>query len=106
MKKGFALTSLIIFTTIGITAIASAVYLIADSFQLTSTVSLQEEVVRLAESGLEEGAIQLFRNPNYTGGTLLVGADSVLVSITGTGPKTILSSASKYGIIKSVQKII
>ena len=106
MKKGFALTSLIIFTTIGITAIASAVYLIVDSFQLTSTVSLHEEVLRLAESGTEEGVLNLARNPNYTGGTLTVGTDSVSIGVTGVSPKTILSSASKYGIIKSVQRII
>jgi hypothetical protein len=106
MKKGFALTSLIIFTTIGLTAVASAMYLIVDSFQLTSSVSLSEEVLRLAESGIEEGAIQLARNPAYAGGTVTVGTDSVSISVTGTSTKTILSSASKYGIIRTAQKTL
>ncbi len=104
-KKGFALTTLIVFTTIGMMAIATSVYLIVDSFVLTSKASLAEEVEMLAKSGAEEAKLRLLRNPlnsssPYSGGSVVLGADTISIQISGG---QILSTAQKYGIIKQVK---
>lgn len=106
MKKGFALTSLIVFTTMGLMVLATSIYMLTDAFTLTSQTSLSEEVSQLAQSGAEEAQLKLLRYPKtYTGENLYVNTDKVVITVTGTSTKTILSSVTKYGIIKSVQII-
>lgn len=48
-----------------------------------------------SESGIENALLRLIRNPDYAGETLQVGDISVVITVTGTTPKTI-TAVSTY----------
>lgn len=91
MKKGQALTALLIFTAIAITVITATVMLSVANATSASTTELGAQVYGIAESGAENALLRLLRDPSYTGETLTIGDGQATMTVTGDNPKTIAS---------------
>lgn len=88
--RGQALVTLLFFVIIGVSVVAGAAAVVYTNVLAASTVEQGEGAYYVAQSGIEEGLLQLLRNPNYAGETLPVGSGSVTIqvasgTITATG---------------------
>jgi len=102
-QKGQALITLIFFVLISVTIASGAIIMIA--VNSTSSVKLQEGNISydVAEAGIENGLLRLLRDPNYTGETLPVDTATVLITVTGSNPKTITAVATNGNFKRTVQ---
>lgn len=57
----------------------------------------------LAEAGAEEASLRLARNPDYSGGQLVIDEKNVNIEVSGDNAKTVVSSVNYFGKIKKVQ---
>ena len=105
MKKGQALTTLLIFTAIALTIITATVMLSVANATSASTTELGAEVYGIAESGAENALIRLLRDPNYTGETLTIGDGQATMTIAGSNPKTI-SSIGTLGVFRREVQVV
>lgn len=92
-NTGQALVTLLVFTAVAMIVISASVAMII----ITSTGSYRfanrQQAHLLAESGVENALMQLLRNPSYSGETLTTTEGTATISMSGTNPKIIRSSA-------------
>lgn len=93
MKSGQALTVLLVIAALSMAIVGTAVSVIATNSAAGSRSVVAQQSLALAESGAEEALLQLLRNPTYTSETLTTAAGIATITVTGTNPKTIISSA-------------
>lgn len=93
MKPGQALTVLLVIASLSMAIVGTAVSVIATNSAAGSRSVVAGQALALAESGAEEALIQLLRNPGYNAETLTTTAGVATITVTGTNPKTIISSA-------------
>lgn len=105
VKKGQALTSLVIFTAIATTVITATVLLSVVNATSASTTELGMQVYGLAESGAENALLRLLRDPNYTGETLTIGGGQATMTVIGNNPKTI-SSVGTLGSFRREIRVV
>ncbi len=93
-RRGQGLVILIVFVAMAMTVISSAVT--TNVINSVSTTRSQEGEVALnvAESGIENAMLRLLRDSSYTGETLAIGSDTATITVTGTNPKTIVSTGT------------
>ena len=106
MKKGQALTTLLIFTAIALTIITATVMLSVANATSASTTELGAESYGIAESGAENALIRLLRDPTYTGETLTIGDGQATMTIAGSNPKTISSIGTLGAFRREVQVVV
>lgn len=106
MKKGQALTTLLIFTAIALTVITATVMLSVANATSASTTELGDEVYGIAESGAENALIRLLRDPNYTGETLTIGNGQATMTVVGNNPKTIMSVGTLGAFRREIQVVV
>lgn len=72
-------------TTVAIGVVISSSY---------STLRKQNELLTfaVAESGAEESLIRLLRNPNYSGGNLLVSGGNATITVGGNQPPIVVAN--------------
>ncbi|MEK7534122.1 MAG: hypothetical protein AAB600_02180 [Patescibacteria group bacterium] len=102
-QKGQALITLIFFVLIAITITSGAIIMIA--VNSTSIGKLQEGSISydVAEAGIENGLLRLLRNPNYTGETLPIDTATVVITVSGSNPKTIVAVGTNGNFKRTVQ---
>ncbi len=102
-SKGQAVVTLLIFMVIGVTVTTAGTILIMTSS--SSTSALQEGVIarQMAESGAENAMIRLLRDPSYTGETMAIDSGTATITVSGTNPKTILSTGKNGNYIRKIQ---
>lgn len=105
MKKGQALTSLVIFTAIATTVMTATVLLSVVNATSASTTELGMHVYGLAESGAENALLRLLRDPTYTGETLTIGSGQATMTVIGNNPKTI-SSVGTLGSFRREIRVV
>lgn len=93
MKAGQTLTILLVITGLAMAIVGAAVAVVATNSEAGSKAVTGEQALALAESGAEEGMLQLLRNPNYSGETLTTTDGTATITVTGIDPKTIISTA-------------
>lgn len=105
--KGNSLITLLIFMVVAITIAATSVAVIINNVQNTHTIKQGFSAYYAAESGVENAALQLLRNPGYTGETLMIGDDTAVISVTG-GPYiyTIKSVGKNGGFTRTIESVI
>jgi hypothetical protein len=99
-RKGFAIVTLVIFTSVVLIITAGAIASLIANTQMTSEFALGEEVYQLSRAGYDNALLQILRNPSYSGESLTLGNGNVTILVTGTNPKTVLSTATKNGIVR------
>ena len=104
-QSGQAVVTLLVFMVMGVTITTAGVILIVNNSRITSAV--QESVVarQIAESGAENAMIRLLRDPSYTGESLTVGSGTAEITVTGSGPITIVSAGKSGNYIRKIQVI-
>lgn len=96
------LLTLIIFLLISITTTAVAVAL--SSSQSLTTTELSEQALISAQTGLDNAVLRLLRDPSYAGESdLSIAQGSVTITISGSSPQLVTSSAVVGGLIRRVR---
>lgn len=61
-----------------------------------------EQVLSIAETGIENAMMRLLRNASYTGETLPVGSGQAVITVTGTQPYVIRSVGSLHSETRTI----
>ena len=85
--------------------VSAAVAVVISNTQSGSRDELGQTALGLGESGVEEALLMLLRNPNYAGGTLTTVDGTATISVSGSDPKTIVSSAAVGEIRRKIQVV-
>lgn len=102
-QKGSALVTLLVFTVIAMIISSAAITMMMVNITSTSQSTQGNQTLYLAESGIENGIIRLLRNPSYSGETLSLNNGTVVVTVTGSGPYTIRSIATKGNYSRTIE---
>ncbi|HYK08692.1 MAG TPA: hypothetical protein VEW42_04305 [Candidatus Eisenbacteria bacterium] len=103
-QQGQALITLLFFVVMGITITSAAVVILVANIQATGKVEQGLTAYYIAESGAEEGLLQVLRNPQYAGSeTISVDGGVATMSATQGNPLTILSVGKYNNFIRKVQ---
>lgn len=105
LERGQALVTLLFFSIVAITITSAAVMITLSQTKTGSTIGLSHEVYYLAESGAENALLRLLRDSSYNGEQIILPNGTILIQITGTNPKTVISQASASGIIRRVKVV-
>src|SRR5258706_10355753 len=91
-QQGQALITLLFFMVMGITITSAAVVILVTNIRASSSVEQGLTAYYIAESGAEEGMLQILRNPLYAGSeTISVDGGVATMSAMQGNPITILS---------------
>lgn len=93
MRRGQTLVVLLVFVAMAMAVVSAAVAVVISNTQSGSRYEVGQTALGLAESGAEEAMLLLLRDPAYAGGTLTTVDGAATISVSGSDPKTILSSA-------------
>ncbi|OGG11894.1 hypothetical protein A2Z00_00870 [Candidatus Gottesmanbacteria bacterium RBG_13_45_10] len=102
-KNGQTLITLLIFMVIGITVTAAAVVLTISGSIKASKFQEGQITYQIAESGAENALMQRLRNPSYTGETITINGAPVTITVSGTNPITITSTALNGNYQRKIQ---
>ena len=70
----------------------------------TTTYTIGEEALAVAESGAENAILHILRDPNYIGEpNLPIGAGNATITVTGSGTKTIISKGTVGSLVRQIQ---
>lgn len=83
----------------------AAVALAISTTKDTTTLSLGERALMVAESGAENTILQLIRDPNYNGeaAPLSIGPGSATIELSGTSPITIMSTGVVGDMVRKIE---
>lgn len=96
-NRGQALVLLLFLIALSITiSTAAIITMIANSYS-TNIYSQGYQAKSLAESGAENAILRLLRDPNYSGESLTVTDGTIIITVSGSGQKTIVSEGSYFG---------
>ncbi len=91
-EAGQALITLLFFVLVSLTITTGAIIIIIIN-SISASKSQQGAITYYsAENGIENAALRLLRDPNYTGETLTVEGSTIVVTVEGTNPKTVVSA--------------
>ncbi|MBP6044841.1 MAG: hypothetical protein WAT72_04570 [Microgenomates group bacterium] len=104
-EHGQALVMLISFVAIAIVVISSALINMFINMTAATRTQVGDIAYSVAESGAENALLRLLRDTSYAGETLAVGSGSAVVTVSGTNPKTIISTGT-YGSFKRKIQVV
>ena len=105
-QKGQALIILLFFVIVSIMVTSSAVILAFVNSQSAAKVQVGANAFSIAESGAENAAVRLLRDPSYSGETVsLNGGTAVSTVSTAGSTKTIVSTGTSGNFIRKIQVI-
>lgn len=105
-QKGQTLVTLLVFSVVALTVATTAVTIMINVSQATNRVEGHVNATQTAESGMENALLRLLRDPSYTGETLPVGSGSVVITVTGSNPKTVTAVGTVNSHIKTIQSTV
>ncbi len=103
MKSGQTLVFLLVFVAMAVTVTSAAVVLMINNSQSSATFEQGLVAYDIAEGGAENAVLRLLRDPTYTGETLTIGTGQATITVTGTGPYTIVSKGVSGNFLRQVQ---
>ena len=93
LRSGQTLVVLLVFVAMAMAVVSAAVAVVISNTQSGSRYEVGQTALGLAESGAEEAMLLLLRDPAYSGGALTTVDGTATISVSGSDPKTIVSSA-------------
>lgn len=106
-KSGQVAIMLVLILTVLVTITTAAVAVGITSTRDTTSLVLGEEASIIAESGADNAVLHLMRDPNYVGeANLPIGDGSATIVVTGTSQKTITSTGTISGMVKTVEVVV
>jgi len=101
--KGQVLVTVLIFMVISIIITTASIIITVLNAKSTSSYTLGDNALSVAESGADNAILQLIRNPSYTGETLSIGSGNVIITVTGSNPITITSEGTYNSHTRKIQ---
>lgn len=84
-----------------------AVMVGVSSMRSTTLMARGEVAHAVAESGAENAILGLLRDPSYGGeADLRIGEGSATIVVSGSAPKTIVSTGSALGMVRKVEVVV
>lgn len=105
LRLGQTLVVLLVFMAMAMVVISAAVAVVISNTQSSSRFEVGQTALALAESGAEEAMIMLLRDPAYAGGTLTTADGTATIGVSGSEPKTVVSSAVVGGTRRKIQVV-
>lgn len=105
-QKGYSLITLLVFMIIGLIITSAGAILIYHTNIAASDIELSEKALTIAESGIENAAIRLIRDPNYLGEDLTIGSGVATIIVTGNTEKTVTSIGRVGNFQRKVEALI
>lgn len=107
-KSGEVAIMLILIIVVLSTLTTAAVALAISTTRDTTTMTLGERSLMVAESGAENAILRLIRDPGYTGELvpLSIGPGNATITVTGTSPYTILSVGTVGDLTRKVKVVV
>ncbi len=102
-ESGQALIILLFYMVIAVTLVTTAVALTVSSSFNTMQEEEGNHALELAENGVENALLRLLRDTTYSGETMSIGDDSVMISVTGGSTKTIISTGTRGSYQKALR---
>lgn len=85
--------------TIGILIVSGAMFVLANSFAAIGGSERADLAYAAAESGIENGILQLTRNPEYSGGTLTISTNQSADVTISTQSGIVITSVGTSGSV-------
>lgn len=101
-NAGQALVTFIFFTAIITTITAGTIAIVVNASSTETKSQLSNEAYYLAESGVENALLRIVRDPLYTGETIKLGDSTIVVAVSGTDEKTIVSTTTTKDFVKQI----
>lgn len=102
-SKGQTLVILLIFIVIATTITSAAVVLIFNSSTNASKLDQSTQAYYVAESGVENGLMQLLRNPSYSGEVMSIANGAATILVSGTNPTVVTSTGQLGNFTRKIQ---
>lgn len=100
-SRGQALVTLLFFMIMGITITTAAVIVVFNNASAATVSQQGNDAYYIAESGIDEGLLNLLRNPSFNGNeNFSVGDGSVVVNI---GNNIVTATGSAQNSIRTIQ---
>jgi hypothetical protein len=101
-QAGQTLIALLIFMMVAMTVTLAATAVAIINIKATTSFASGEIALSNADSGVENALLQLERNPGYTGEILPIGNGSATITVSGSGPFTIISVGASGNFRRTV----
>lgn len=105
LMNGQAMVTLIVFMATMIIMTTAAVAAIITTTQGTTRYAQGQESLAAAEAGVDNAVIRLIRDPSYLGETMAVSNGSVVITVTGSTTKTIVSEGNINNVRRKIQAV-
>jgi hypothetical protein len=105
-NNGTALVTFLIFSLIALGVATSLVATIVSSSYGANRIQQSGNILKAAESGVENAIIRILRDPDYTGETMQINEVTVQIQISGTNPIDIYSTAVLGSISRKIHASI
>lgn len=92
-EEGQTLVTLLVFSVMAISVAATSVAIMINTSRATHITESRTSVMSAAESGVENAILRLIRDPGYTGETLTLDTNTIIITVSGTETKTITAIA-------------
>jgi len=103
-KTGNVSVMLVVTIILLVTITTAAVALAVSTTRDTTTFTLGERALAVAESGAENAILLLLRNPSYLGDSNLpIGPGTATIEVTGTNPIIIISMGVVGNLSRRIQ---
>ena len=105
IKSGEVTIMLVLIILVLTTLTTAAVALAISTTRDTTTLTLGERSLMVAESGAENAILRLLRDPSYSGeaSPLSIGPGSATITVAGSSPITITSTGVVGNMVRKVQ---
>ena len=97
--------TLLVIVVVAIAITSAGAILIMTNTQ--STGHYQENVIALktTESAMENAILRILRDPSYTGESLLVDGNTVMITVVGDNPKTVTAVGTVGQFTKQIEAV-
>jgi len=102
-ESGHTLVTILVFTVVALAVVTASVNAIITITRSTAVLERHIIVTQAAESGIENAILRLLRDPSYTGETLIINDITVIVTVTGSDPKSVTASSQYFGAKQTVE---
>lgn len=92
-KSGHMLVSLLIFIVVALVVLVSSIGVVISNSRASLISSRGNQVYAAAEAGIENAILKILRDPSYTGEVFVVDGSAVTITVDGTSPRVITSTA-------------
>jgi len=101
-SSGQTVVALLVFMMLAITLTLTAAMIVIVNTQSDTTYQQGEQALENAQSGVENALLRLERDGTYTGETLSLAGGTATITVSGTGPLTIVSVGHIGRIVRTV----